>query len=278
MPRDARAKLQSVFAILFCAVAFLFFVTDGFGVKQPQPRKSLNDYSWAELSAIAAKISDAESDDAGLGIAREFNLCNEDGTLDPQNVKEFKLNDESSASVRIIGFRHDIRSDGQGRAGITFCFCEPIHEYCYNMYPPNKGGWADSALCKYMASSEYVSLMPADLRGGLKRVQKFSNNLGVANKLYAVNQTWMTFFPLSKVEYCGPSLTNDSDENLILAAQGDQYQLFRETQVSLASGKLCWTRSISSTQDLLAWAINETGEAVLEDQTSELSLTPAFCY
>ena len=83
-------------------------------------RDTVDSYSWDELADIADQIAQAGSDFEGLQVASKFHLCGKDGKLDENRLKSFTLADGTQVQTQIVGFRHDDRADGSGKAGITF--------------------------------------------------------------------------------------------------------------------------------------------------------------
>lgn len=95
--------------------------TDG-----PEVRTALDEYSWEELSQISALIASAPSDEEGLAIAKQYNLCGPTGAIDPTNTKELALSNGTTVQVMVAGFRHDTKADGSGVAGISFLTCTSV--------------------------------------------------------------------------------------------------------------------------------------------------------
>lgn len=140
-------------------------------------------------------------------------------------------------TARIVGMNHDDKSDGTGKAGLTFQFTGLLYDY-YAMHGQNKyvsdspyntnnGGWRDSILRKWMNPDELTertSIMdgetddnrvwnrvPASLQSSIVAVDKWSKNRDdgttTNNDLKTIPATatsdklWITSYP-ELVEAC----------------------------------------------------------------------------
>lgn len=216
-------------------VAAAAVATRGFGLLRP---RTLDDYSWEELAALAGRIAAAASDEEGMVIAREAGLVNVDGKLTDEQVKRFSLADGSAAEAQIVGFRADERADGQGVAGISFLMRTPVGDARPMNDGPRSGGWEQSSLRKWM-SDEIPALLPAELALRVRPVSKVSNNVGGvdAGDVIELTRTSDSFWLPSMSELCGyqgPDTFAEGFEYLsrLYSEEGDQYQLFRELGVS----------------------------------------------
>lgn len=216
-------------------VAAAAVATRGFGLLRP---RTLDDYSWEELAALAGRIAAAGSDEEGIAIAREAGLVNADGKLTDEQVKRFSLADGSAAEAQIVGFRADERADGQGVAGISFLMRTPVGDARPMNDEPRSGGWEQSSLREWMAS-EMPALLPAELVARVREVVKVSNNMGAvdAGDEAELTRTADAFWLPSMSELCGyqgPETFAEGYEYLshLYSDEGTQYQLFRELGVS----------------------------------------------
>ena len=112
------------------------------GVLQKKP---LNDYTWSDLTEISSRIATAGSDEEGRAIAKEFGLVEEDGRLSLQ-TKQIVLNETRALDIRLAGIRHDNKSDGSGKAGLTFMTVGALDIRPMNDQATVEGGWEASAL------------------------------------------------------------------------------------------------------------------------------------
>lgn len=205
--------------------------------------KDFSDYSWDELSRISTKISAASSDEEGIEIAREYNLADASGA--PVNeTREVVLNDNTLAYARIVGFRHDQRSDGSGAAGMTL-MVSMLSEQPMEATDTNEGGWESCSLRAWLAG-DGMALLPDDLASHVVSVSKATNNVGVTSDVASVTQTADGLWTFSAVEVCG-NITWFEDEfateisytaglDAVLNAEGAQYPYFSAAGVNGETG------------------------------------------
>lgn len=197
------------------------------------PQASLEEYTWDELSQIANEIAGASSESAAMEIAARYHLVDAKNHIDPDNVKVVALSDGTKTSARIIGFNHDVKSDGSGTAGITFMLADCVAKHNMNADASNKGGWKASAARKFLQGNLLGSL-PVDLQPVIVEVDKRTNNTGRTADLINVSSTQDKLWLLSIHEIYGEvSLANNGDgldakRDAIYNSEGNQYQLFNE--------------------------------------------------
>ena len=196
-------------------------------------RKAVGEYSWDELKEISRAIAGAKDDDAGLEIAKEYHLVDSDGKLQG-DTKAVKLTDGTKSSVRILGFRHD-ELEGGGLSGISFEFADVPAEHRMNAELTNEGGWEASEMRSWL-NSDFLALLPDDLRACVEPAVKLTNNSGqVADAddgegVTAVTPTQDLLWLLSKTEVYG-SKNNTSDWADVYNAEGTQYRLYADQGV-----------------------------------------------
>lgn len=217
-------------AVVVAVVSVAAVMTRGFGlISTDVPvRGSVEEYSWAELSAISEEIGQTVSDDAAIEVARKYHLVNDDGTLDGTQRKSVTLTDGTVTSVQIVGFAHDEKSDGSGRAGITFIFTDGIALHPMNEEVKSEGGWESCDMRPWLAS-EGKALLPQDLQNELVPVEKLSNDA------WSVVTTSDELWLFSHVELAGTSFLSSLDSpkyESLLAGEGSQYKLFSDQGVS----------------------------------------------
>ena len=110
-----------VAAVVIMAIAVVVLLPKG-----PQVKSCLNDYSWEEIAQISKLISKKGDQNGAIEIAKKYHLCTADGKLDGTQTKDVTLSDGTQTKVMIMGFNHDDKSDGSGKAGITFIFADDI--------------------------------------------------------------------------------------------------------------------------------------------------------
>lgn len=212
----------------------------------PEVRSALQAYTWEELSQISELIAEASTDAEGLEIAALYNLCEEDGTLDPDNTKDLELADGTTVPVAVGGIRHDEMSDGSGAAGISFLTLGSVGNQ-----PVDPSGiatpWEDTPLRSWLNQSLMAEL-PSELAELVVAVDK-TTNLPVA---YGEGQgvTSELLWVPSYSEVVGP-LDATARRYGIYESEGEQYRLYEDAGVTcstassalLAIGEYWWTRS-----------------------------------
>ncbi len=164
-----------VAAVLIVATAVVVLLPKG-----PQVKSCLNDYSWEEIAQISKLISK----NGAIGIAKKYHLCTADGKLDGTQTKDVTLSDGTQTKVMIMGFNHDDKSDGSGKAGITFIFADDIAKK--NMFEradldnlfqkiQDDGSasisWENASLRSWLSDS-FSNELPSDLREQIVSVDK----------------------------------------------------------------------------------------------------------
>lgn len=254
------------------------------------PTKRLRDYSWAELKGIAKRVAAAASDFEGIDVAKSFGLVDSHGRLRGE-VKSITLTDGTKAAVRIVGFRHDKLADGSGkRAGMTFEFADVPARREMNSARSNVGGWADSEMRTFL-NSEFLYLLPEDLRFRLVRVRKRTNNRGFVETedMSVVSETDDVLWLLSLSEVYGrlaSQADNVPEHPAVYDAEGNQYQLYADQGVSTSNYGFCkksgadsmwWLRS-PGTYGREGFRVVGLGGAWYGDSAYySRGVSPAFC-
>ncbi len=206
---------------------------------------SVDDYSWEELSKISQEIGKADSEDAAIDIAKKYGLCTADGRLDGTQVKNVALSDGTTAQVQIAGFAHDDKSDGSGKAGITFIFKDAVTEHPMVDTPKDKkhsnsGGWAASEMRSWLNSS-FKGRLPQDLQEVIEPVDKLTNNVGKTQDVSSVTATSDELWLFSIRELCGQvdwvkfGYFDSKESDALFNAEGEEYKLFRDANVVVGS-------------------------------------------
>ena len=188
-------------------------------------KDTFNNMSWADI----ATVSEA-------GKAPEyFNVGDE---------KELQIGSETY-HVQILGFDHDDKSDGSGKAGITVGLKEIMTTtHAMNSTKTNVGGWKDSEMRTYVNGNVYDNLSQ-EVKDVIKPVNKLTSE---GNKSTNITTTSDKLFLLSEVEIFGSTTYSASGE-------GSQYQYFADggSKIKYKSGSLYywWERSpyVSSAYD-----------------------------
>ncbi|HIS41119.1 MAG TPA: zinc ribbon domain-containing protein [Candidatus Aphodovivens avistercoris] len=240
----AAKKRPPVVPLVVAAVAVIVVVTaiatGGFGLlggSGVSPKGSVEEYTWAELSAISDEIGKASDEDAAVEVAKKYHLVNDDGTLDGSQRKSVTLADGTQTSVQIAGFAHDAKTGG-GTAGITFIFADAIAEHEMNSSDTSAGGWEASEMRSWLAS-EGKALLPQDLQAELVAVDKMTNNVGYTQDASSVTATSDELWLFSYAELAGTPTAEGgwsssfvSEYGGVMGAEGSQYKLFRDKRVN----------------------------------------------
>lgn len=209
-------------------------------------QEALESYSWKRLSEISKEISSADNKDAAIEIAKKYHLIAPDGKLTGDEIKTFELTNGTKVSFQIADFYHDNKSDGTGKAGITF-----ISKDCIAMrkMPSAKNGWNSTDLYGWI-NDTLITYFPAELRENIVRVDKLTNNTGYTEDVASVTETSDEIWLPSCVELCGNwnnfeewKLAKSNDyknadcEKLdqVVNAEGEQYKLYSDNNIDDAS-------------------------------------------
>ena len=197
-------------------------------------RESLEDYTWDELSKISKAISEAANSEDALAIAKEYKLVGADGSFDGGGTKSVELANGKTVSVRLVDIRHDDRSDGGNKAGLSFLFSECVASKQMNGSADNSGGWAGSSMRSWL-QSEFFSQLPEEMRSVIVEVDKPTNNTGVTSTKASITDTSDSLWLPSVCEICGDTVfISDHDvaendaANSIISGEGSQYRFFAE--------------------------------------------------
>ncbi len=221
-----------VAAVIVIAVAVFVLIPKG-----PEVRDCLNDYSWDEISQISQLISKKGDQNGAIEVAKKYHLCTSDGKLDGTQTKDVTLSGGTQAKVMIMGFNHDDKSDGSGKAGITFIFTDDVakQNMCeksdmdslFQKIQDNGSAtlsWEDTSLHTWLTDS-FTSQLPSEL----------------SNKIVAVNKTdaVMPLTTFTARSYSGgnveeiPSAEIDYDSNPKAVTSSDK--LWLPSYVEIAS-------------------------------------------
>lgn len=237
-----------------------------------------DNYSWKDLKVIADEIAAAKDEESATGIAKKYHLVDEDGYLNSSSYKTVKLKSGVESKAYIVAFNYDDRSDGKGKAGITFMFGEtPLLTSSMNQDGSNSGGWKDSDLRKELGK-EVLADMPKDLKKNIVKVKKLSNNAGVTTDVSSVTETDDSIWLPSMTELFGKDdLEEDlgsrySDQFAVYEGEGAQFDFWHGTGDTAG-----WTRTCdasSSGQFLTYRGIKYAGASKSSDVCG---VYPGFC-
>lgn len=168
-----------VVAVVVIAAAAFALIPRG-----PEVRDCLNDYSWDKISQISQLISKKGDQNGAIEVAKKYHLCTSDGKLDGTQTKDVTLSGGTQAKVMIMGFNHDDKSDGSGKAGITFIFTDDVakQNMCeksdmdslFQEIQDNGSAtlsWEDTSLHAWLSDS-FTGQLPSELSDKIVAVNK----------------------------------------------------------------------------------------------------------
>jgi len=200
------------------------------GTLQVAPKASLACYSWDELKSIA----------------RAHCLVDDDLKL-RGDTKGVVLEDGTAAEVRILGFRHDHLADAAGKAGISFEFADVPTIRRMNAEWTNVGGWAKSEMRDWL-NSVFFGMLPQDLSANIVEVEKKTicrDGVGTLRVMGTYDTLWL----LSMKEVYGAlsgHRRNVPSQPGVYAAEGTQYQLYADNDVSIMNYEFCQKQGANS--------------------------------
>ncbi|MDD5800190.1 MAG: DUF6273 domain-containing protein [Coriobacteriales bacterium] len=184
--------------------------------------------------------------------------------------------------MQIADFHHDDRSDGSGKAGITFIFKDAIASGSMNDSQTNAGGWQSSSLRSWLSTSG-VGLIPDDLRKNIVQVKKYTNNVGQSADASSVTSTDDMLWLFSYNELGGS--TSGWGDASVYQSEGDSYLLFQYSSSALVktlNGSPCrwWERNPDAGIYHSFMSVNENGNPYdrqysFADRT--YGAVPGFC-
>ena len=226
-------------------------------------RASVEDYSWDELSELSAQIAAADSDEAGLAIAEEHNLCTASGKLDGTQAKKLELSDGTKVTMHIVGFRQDQKADGSGVAGITM-LSEDAVATRYVSTAGSYSGWEGSELRSWM-NDNLMSELPDEVASKVVEVSKKTNGQGTKSVTSVSDKLWVPSFS----EVVG-KLSAGMKRSDVYEPEGDQYQLFSDEDVrwggtfailtTKGSDGYWWLRSVDPLNTQYYLCVSKSGE------------------
>ena len=222
---------------------------------------SVDNYSWSDLKAIADEIADAANNGGDpYAVAAKYHLGDEDGAPTASSYKTVELKNGVTAKAYIVDYGCDDRADGKGKAGITFLFDDVApFEASMNKDGANSGGWKDSDLRKTL-NKQFIKKLPKDLKNGIVKVKKLTNNSGVTTDVSSVTETEDALWLPSAMEILGTTEIEDEANGLIrwqpdqvpvYEAEGKLYlyhKLNRPLYRSDNDAPTAWTRSCDASQ------------------------------
>lgn len=245
----------------------------------PAKGKTLNEYTWDEISLISRAGKAAEY--FNVGDTKEV-------ILNGNTTNASKSFNNYSCYATILGFDHNASLETNGEHSIHFILGKnSTEDICFYPYRMNEsyttsGGWNGSKM-KQTTMTEFKNCLPAELRAVLRNVTKYTHNTtgGSANATAAnVTATTEQLFLLSEFEVWGAiSRANSYEQNkqaqYAYYKNGNSKLRYNDTDGSVSSW---WQRSAScyNTDTAYFCFVNSGGYATNDSATSHSGVAPAF--
>lgn len=224
---------------------------------------TLEETSWADIARVSA-----------LGTASNY--------WAEGDTKTFDLTDGTHMQVCIVGFNHDDKTDGTGKAGITFMLTH-AYKRATRMHSSATTtvniGWRNSEMRTTTLPAQFA-LLPNDLKESIKAVNKrTAQGYGQTTLVTTSDKLWL----MSEKEMFNTASYGISGE-------GTHYSYFdsndkRKRNLGFGSSTECdhWLRSPSQT-DRTRYAVANNNGAIVNFQataTADNRQTPisfSFCF
>ena len=221
------------------------------GISLPLAGTPLNDFTWAQIDY---------SSENGL-VSDYFNIG------DTKNVTI----GSATYVVEIVGFSHDNKADGSGKAGLTFGLKDCLNTaYQMNSSHTNAGGWGSCAL-RATLRGDIWNQLPSDLRGVIKEVTKKAS---AGNSSSTISSYTDTLFLFAEKEIFGS--TQDS-----VNGEGTQYARFTtsDTRIKKRNGSATfwWLRSPRSGNTDYFCSVDSLGAANVIGAAASRGVAFGFC-
>lgn len=210
--------------------------------------------SWAQI---------AEASEAGIASTLWSVGDEKDITVDSETL-----------TLVIMGFNHDDKADGSGKAGITFGLKNLMASTRQmNSSNTNSGGFTGSAMYTWLQNTLLTSL-PSDLQTVLKSVNKKTS---AGSQSTTINTNAMKLFLFSEIEIFGSTTYSASGE-------GSQYSYFataanRVKYLSNGAGSanVWWERSPNASSSAAFCYVSGSGSAAVISASSSRGVCFGFC-
>lgn len=183
----------------------------------------------------------------------------------------YQLTTGENVEMRIIGFNHDDKSDGSGKAGITLDMTHRLEtQYPMNSTQTNQGGYPASTMKKTTLPAIKETL-PQDWQDVIKTVNKKAAN-GGGTFFTSILTIPQELFLLSLVE------VGASDGSTAIYQEGSLYEYWVDKDKSYrGKGGYYFTRSCDNTGKSSYRAITSSGNADWSSANSADGVSFAFC-
>ena len=194
------------------------------------------------------------------------------------DTKDIILTTGEVIQMQIIGFNHDDKSDGSGKAGITLLMKDCLaNTYYMNDSKKNSGGYVSSVM-KTSTLPTIKLTLPQEWQNIIKLVDKKSANGGSSNYSATLTSTEHLFL-LSEIELYGRA-TNAQDG----ANEGVVYEYWNRDSMyayrikkSNNSATNWWTRSSYSSSTAHFCCVSTVGSVLSVNANQNRGVSFAFC-
>lgn len=268
--------------------------------KQYKVFRTLNDYSWEEISAVSAS-----GDAANLFSVGDCKQIMLDGNI---GTSSFRID----VYCYILDFNHDISSANGTKDGITFgtfkfvnnaktdmCIAGASYNYQINQTDTNSGGWkksymrytvlgstnvsngdATSTTVTSPVSDTLMSCLPSDLRAVMRPMYIYSDNTGGGYNNSSYVTGTLDYLPLlAEYEVFGSrSGANSGEQN-----HQAQYQYYKDGNSKIkyrldnsGNANIWWLRSAYYDRGNFWCGVSSQGDLTWGNATNGFGLAPMF--
>lgn len=215
--------------------------------------------SWNTIAQVSAEISANNMTSAQVAETYGWNLG---------DTKSETLTTGEVIQLRIIGYNHDDKSDGSGKAGMTLQMAGMLEtKYAMNTKADARGGWEQCSFRKTTLPT-IKATFPQSLLGVIKTVDKYSASSSLGNK----TKTTDDMFILAQIELTGTEPENNADE-------GTQYSYWQLNNTDTARLPFAnsWLRSTYKEDYQKYKYITYNGGMTGGKATTALGISLALC-
>nr|DAK70048.1 MAG TPA: putative transglutaminase-family protein [Caudoviricetes sp.] len=269
--------------------------------------KTLNDNSWEVISAVSK--AGLASNYWSVGDSKAVTLNGIAGSSNGLTLN-------TTLYCYILGFNHDMSSEGGDKDGITFgtfktavsngsnvCLINNLEAqnsfFCMNTASVNSGGWrssymrysilgstntpnsdATSTTATSPASNTLMSCLPSDLRAVMRPMYIYTDNTGGGSNTASYVTGTLDYLPLlAEVELFGVrNFANVGEQNY-----QTQYQYYKNgnskvkySHVNISSSVLYWGRSPYYYNSREFFIVNNNGTATATSANYSYGVAPIF--
>ena len=194
-----------------------------------------------------------------------------------------QITDSTGASwtIQIVGFSHDDKTDGSGKAGITFRVFptnKDILSVYYNNWDATTPGYIGSDLESAIATHSANVFNSLGIASDVKPVDKQTYNTQTGD---ALSTTSMTAFAFSSTEVCNRNASNFDITTQPFGDEDKLYDYFKNSKLvtnDVDSSWYWWTRSFSAVDASFGgFAFVRNGEVSYDSYYYENGVVFGFC-